>query len=290
MPPDESGTTAIESTTPVPLSTVFCANDTDVVIRAAGTRDFRAHKLVLSLVSPIFKDMFTVPQPPNDNTGTLPHVDVDESAETWENILRAIYHIPNSAIDNPDLDDLESLLLTAKKYEMQFIVDSHKKSFKNLAFIQQDPLRLYAIACACGLDDQAKYVARNAELVTIIRCSQGGDLRGASAASYHRLVTFLVERDNELHQILERGWASFNSYCNCLKEHERFLYEKTAQKLRTPYIQMEEVYLGALEDRLRCSRGECSGVTCRLAGSDIKHFLAWMLREREKVCDKFMWE
>ena len=136
----------------VPLSTVFCADDADLVIRAAGSRDFRVHKSFLSFASPIFEMVFSVLQPPTDTPNTLSHVDVDESAETWEKILRTVYPgIPNPHIDN--LDDLESLLLTAKKYRIQCVIDSHIKSFKNPAFISRDPLHLYAIECTCGFED-----------------------------------------------------------------------------------------------------------------------------------------
>lgn len=44
----------------VPLSTVFCADNVDLVICAAGSRDFRVHKSFLSFASPIFETMFRV--------------------------------------------------------------------------------------------------------------------------------------------------------------------------------------------------------------------------------------
>ena len=99
MPPEKS-TTPEAKPTAVPLSAVFSADDADVVIRVAGTLDFRVHKAMLSLVSPFFKAMFTVPQPPTNTPDTLPHVDVHESAEAWEHILRTIYPIPNPVIDD----------------------------------------------------------------------------------------------------------------------------------------------------------------------------------------------
>jgi len=282
---EESGTTANESA-PV-LSTTFRADDADVVIRTAGTYDFRVHRFILSLVSPIFKDMFTVPQPPTDNPETLPRIDLDESAETWENILRTIYPMPNPIVD--DIDDLESLLLTAIKYEMRAVIDTHKPCFENRAFLRAEPLRLYAIACACGLDEQAKYVAKNAELLTVVRRSWSGELRGLTLASHHRLITFLVERDNELYPILEKGWVSFCSYCDCLTGRKG-LYGTTKEKLKTPYIQMEEVYFSALKDRSKYSKEGCSKLKCPVIGSKIKGFLEEMFAERERVCDKFMWD
>jgi len=281
MSPGEPNTPPTEPV--IPLSAIFCADDADVVIRALGTCDFRVHKIVLSLVSPIFKDMFTIPQPPTNTPSALPHVDVHEPAETWEHILRAIYHMPNPVID--DLNDLESLLLAAKKYEMQFILDSQEKNFRDIRFIQRDPLHLYAIACACGLEDQAKYVARNAESPEVIRRPQGDDLKGLTLASHRRLITFLFERDTELHPILEEGWKLFYLSCHCHKERGAS-YGKVKEKLKMPYIPMEEVYFGALEER---PLSTCGWPRCMAAVSNVKEFLERMFEERNRVCDKFMW-
>ena len=286
MPPEKS-TTPEAKPAAVPLSTDFCADDADVVIRVAGTLDFRVHKLMLSLVSPFFKTMFTVPQPPTNTPDTLPHVDVHESVETWENILRTIYPMPNPVID--DLHDLESLLLAATKYEMQFLIDAYKMKFEDRGFIQRDPLRLYTIACKCGFDDQAKYVARNAEFLTVVRESPDDDLNGLTTTSYRRLITFLVERDNELRPILEKGWTSFNSSCGCHKIHKK-LFERTEEKLRKPWIRMEEVYLMALEDRATYFDKACTSEDgCVLETPGIRWFIGQMFKERERVCDKFMW-
>ena len=187
-----------------------------------------------------------------------------------------------------NLDDLESLLLAAKKYKMQFVTDFHKKSFSNRMFIHQDPLRLYAIACACGLENQAKLVARNAKLLTVIR-RQGDNPKGLTMASYRRLVTFLVERDDKLHPILEQGWASFSSRCDCLVGYEK-LYEVTKAMLKAPYVQMDGVYFRALEDRSRYYGKACPAAECTLVASEIKTFIERMFKEREKVCDQFMWK
>ena len=288
MPSGQSNTTATGPTISIPLSTVFCAGDADMVIRAAGTRDFRVHKLIISLVSPIFKDMFTIPHPPTDTPGTLPHVDVDESAETWENILRTIYPMSNPVIDN--LNNLGSLLLAAKKYEMEHIIETHKKGLENRVFILEDPLYLYAIACACGLDDQAKCVAKNAEFLTVMRSSHDDDLGGLTVASHRRLITFLVERDNELHPVLEKGWVSFESQCECLKEDKKQLYGKTKEELKKPYPRMEEVYLRALKDRSSYYEKVCPNSLCSITDSQIKRFLERMFKERERVYDKFIWK
>jgi len=283
MTSKESSTAMAKPAAP-PLSTVFSADDADVVIRAAGTLDFRVHKCILSLVSSIIRDMFNVSQPPTNTPGILPHIDVDESAETWEIILRTIYPMPTPAIGN--LDDLESLLLAASKYEMQFVIDAHKTSFQNRGFILQDPLYLYAIACACGLEDQAGYVASNAELTTITKRSGAGDLKGLTVGSYHNLVSFLADRDTEWHQALRNSQFTQEPYCCSM---QRDLYRGIKDNLERPYLQTEEIYLKALEDRSRCNQQAHHEMhNCSAVDSEIKAFTQRMVNWREDLCNNLM--
>ena len=286
MSSEESITIEAKPPAPVPLSTVFCADDADVVICAAGTRDFRVHKSILSLVSPIFRDTFTLPQPPTDTLGTIPHVDVDESAKTWENILRTIYPMPNPIIEN--IHELESLFLTAMKYEMHPVIDIHKTGLENRAFIREDPLRLYAIACSCGLVDQAKHVARNAELVTVMRRADAGDLRGLTVASYHNLVSFLTRRDNQWHQVLSRVRVPDEIGCNCSEPHIDTLYNHIKENLKVARFSTDEVYLKASEDRSRTRQLGCEAENCSVGDSEIKAFIERAVRERERLCDGFV--
>jgi len=65
--------------------TFFTTKNGDIILRAgpvSGLRhDFRVHKLILCLASPVFKDMFIFPQPPykDQNEGhRFPIVDILE--------------------------------------------------------------------------------------------------------------------------------------------------------------------------------------------------------------------
>ena len=179
MSSKQPSTAATESAAAIPLSTDFCAEDADVVIRAAGTLDFRAHKAILSLASPFFKDTANFTRLPSK---PLPYAKVEESAKTWDNILRTIYPMPNPVIDN--LEDLLSLFFAAQTHEMKPVANIHKKALENKAFIEEDPLRLFAIACVCGFEDQATYVARNAELLTVTRHPDPGGLEELTFGAY----------------------------------------------------------------------------------------------------------
>ena len=270
---------------PVPLSTIFCADDADLVIRVVGSRDFRVYKHILALASPVFRDMLNSPQPPTNTSSTPPHIDVDGSAETWERILQTIYPMPNPIIN--DLDDLESFLLVAMKYDMQFVTDSYVKIFESRDFIQQDPLHLYAIACACGLEEQAKYVAGNAKLLTVAASPDAGDLRGLTVDSYQNLVSFLAKRDNEWDQLIKRAEAS-PGYCGCYRGSTTTLYDGIKEDLKTPYLQIEEVYLRALEARPRLHHTEwCSDTNCPRTNSGIRSFIDRVANGRERSRNSF---
>ena len=273
--------------TAVPLSSDFCADDADVIIRAAGAFDFRVHKCILSLISPVFKDMFTIPQPPTDTPGTLPRVDVTESPGTWEIILRTIYPMPTPVIGS--IDDLESLLLAAKKYEMRFVVDSHEYRFMDRGFMQEDPLRLYAIACACGVEDWAKYVARNAENLAVTRRSNAGSLEGLTIASYHRLISFLAERDNEWNDTVSKVSMSLIFACSCDKRFATNLCNKIKENLKWPTVRTEDVYLRALEERIRLRHPGCTTAKeCSMSEEGIKAFIEHLVAHRENLCDQFI--
>ncbi|KAF9781664.1 hypothetical protein BJ322DRAFT_1077511 [Thelephora terrestris] len=276
-----SGDPSTAATTVLRPSLDFCANGADVVIRPAGGPDFRAHKAILSLVSPVFKDMFTLPQPPPDTPETLPHVDVQESPKTWEIILRTIYPtVPNPTIDT--LDDLQSLLSAAQIYEMECVIEAHQTAFENQAFLEEDSLRLFSIACACEFEDQATYVARNAEILGVTRRFGYGFPKGLTLHAYGQLVSFLVERDNEWHRILQDP-SLRPQWFPCCKCGDERLYSSILEDLRRPCLQAEKIYVKALELR----RSACSQDKCWVGNLRIKKFIESMIEERERVCTKF---
>ena len=174
------------------------------------------------------------------------------------------------------------------KYEIRSIIDIHKKGLEDRGFIQQEPLRLYAIACSCGLEDQVKYVARNAEFLTVIRCGDAGDLRGLTVASYHNLVSFLTRRDNQWHQVLSQAQVPDGSGCNCHKPHSDTLYNNIKKHLKVARFSTEEIYLKTLEDRSRNRKLGCGTANCSVGDLRIKGFIERAMKEREKLCNEFV--
>ena len=69
--------------------TFLTTTDGDIVLRAGpepdSKHDFRVHKFILSLASPVFKDMLAFPPPPDQtsNEHQLPVVDVLDPQKSW---------------------------------------------------------------------------------------------------------------------------------------------------------------------------------------------------------------
>ena len=99
--------------------------DADIVLRASGGKERHAHKFILSIASPVFIDMFSLPQPPAAEPPQLPIVDIDEPPEALEEFLRIIYHTPNPPID--DIETWTPVLRLADKYGAEVVLNVHRE-------------------------------------------------------------------------------------------------------------------------------------------------------------------
>jgi hypothetical protein len=87
------------------------ASDANIVIRSSDFVNFKVHKHVLAVASPFFKDLLSLPQPPDsESVDGLPVVQLSEDSELLSTLVSMLYHlhlvIPNS------YDKVLSLLTT----------------------------------------------------------------------------------------------------------------------------------------------------------------------------------
>ena len=162
--------------------------DGDVILRAThGTdsRDFRVHKLFLSFSSPVFKDMFKLPQP-SSAASDVDIVDMVDPPRALEVILRFIY----PSADSPTIDDLTLLsevLVLADKYDIRVARPRLRSSLVD--FARTEPLRVYAIACRLGLEDEMKIASSHTTSIHLPELAELPDeFRFIPATEYHRLI------------------------------------------------------------------------------------------------------
>ena len=89
----EESQAQISSTTPQPE--VFDVSDTNVILRSSDLVDFRVHKPVLAMASPVLKDMFSLPQPSDSETiDGFPVIQLTEDSELLNCLVSMLYHLP----------------------------------------------------------------------------------------------------------------------------------------------------------------------------------------------------
>ena len=179
--------------------------DGDVILRATHdteTRDFRVHKLFLSFSSPVFKDMFKIPQPPSDTWDGVETVDVPDPPRALELILRFIYPSPTS----PVVDDLAALsedLVLADKYDVEVARVRLRASF--VGFAKTEPLRAFAIACRFGLTEEMKIASSHTTSIHLPSSIELPDeFKSIPATEYHRLVRLHSRYREEVEAIADR--------------------------------------------------------------------------------------
>jgi len=182
------------------MNNKFGPPDGDIILRTP-TRDFQVHKIVLSLASPIFRDMFSIPQPTPDVRGAdIEVVDVTDPLQGLDLVLRFIYPLPPPNVDSLDL--LVEGLVVADKYD----IDGARAELRlRLAkFIKKNPLRVYAIACRFGFEAEAEVAS---SLTTGIYLPALADLpdelKNITATAYHRLVKLHEKYRDEIEDTID---------------------------------------------------------------------------------------
>ena len=183
------------------MSYSFDAEDADLIIRAADCKEFRVHGCILSIASPVFRDMFSFPQP-HDSTHQLPRVDLPETATTLDTLLRYIYPIPSPKIE--DFTTLSNLLVSAEKYGAEGVISRLREILISSHFLDLDPLRVYAIACRWSFLEEVKFASSRTVYVDLVNQGEGctEDMKYMSGLDYHRLLVLQRARKDVVQKIV----------------------------------------------------------------------------------------
>ena len=132
-------------------------SDGDVVLKSSDGALFRVHKVILSLASPFFRDMFSLPQAdaPPDGISNCHIIPFTESSEIIDTLLRVIY--PNEDPDLKLVQEIEGVVEAAIKYDMQKCISVMRK--KLILCASKEPIRVFMIACKNKLADVASAAA-----------------------------------------------------------------------------------------------------------------------------------
>ena len=141
----------------------FDSKDADVVLRSSDNVDFRVHKSILKLASPVLAALISLtPLPPSAPRRHRRRrvVPLAEPGESLDLFLRFIYPVPEPPLS---LDEVATLLELAHKYDSPSVTSRMRPHLLRPDDLHADPLQVYALASYAGMDD----VARTAALFTL---------------------------------------------------------------------------------------------------------------------------
>ncbi|TFK29017.1 hypothetical protein FA15DRAFT_457040 [Coprinopsis marcescibilis] len=171
--------------------------DGDVVLVATGSESresptqFRVHRCILSLGSPFFRDMFSLPQNPA-TVEKVPHIPVTEPGSVLDTLLRFIYPTPNPPVTS--LEELRDVLGAAIKYEFEGVTATLRELLLSPHFLRSSPVSVYAIACRYDMDDIAKVASGYTLGVDLMAGPLSEDLKWITAYHYHQLLVLHKRR------------------------------------------------------------------------------------------------
>jgi len=161
----------------------------DVIIRASDHVEFHVLKPILTAASAVLADILSLPVESDVDANA---VDVTEDSVVWDHILR-ICHPGTTPPATIAADQLWPLLEAAKKYDMKAVREAVVREMRTPRMLEQETLRVYALACGYGVEDVAVAAARASLIQSYEEGPYVPELRCATSAAYFRLVQYRRE-------------------------------------------------------------------------------------------------
>lgn len=132
----------------------------DCIIQTADGTQFVVYRVVLSLASSVWNDMFSLPQSSEAFSGEHPVIPVDEDPETMETLLTMLYPMQPPHVESYDL--AIKLVQACDKY---FINTPRLATFLHDILratdpLENNPLGVYALAWRLQMEEEVKIASR----------------------------------------------------------------------------------------------------------------------------------
>ena len=169
----------------------FDDTDADIILRSSDRVDFMVYKVILSKASPVFKTMFSLPQPATDTPQeSLPIIDLAENSKALAALLSVIYPHTSGSDEPLSLDDLIAALDMARKYDMATASRRLLIDFGGSKAMKDSPLEAFCAAYSRELGEAAQ-IAATASLKHRLNLDDIGDtLEHTNGPAFHRLWKF----------------------------------------------------------------------------------------------------
>jgi len=188
------------------ISCEFDSEDADLILLSRDPpTEFHVHSVILTEASPFFHDMFTLPQAPATDIGSLkntkPIVPVTESRDVLASLLHFVYPIPDPELVS--LDELPPILDAAIKYDFSGVILTLRRLLTSHEHLQNSPIQVYAIASRFDLEEEAQIASSHTLRFSILEGPLCEDLKYISAWQYHRLLDLHRARSKRAQEVID---------------------------------------------------------------------------------------
>ncbi|KAH9000225.1 hypothetical protein EDB92DRAFT_1829942 [Lactarius akahatsu] len=193
----------------------------DLILRSSDGVNFRVFKVILSLASSVFADMFTLPSPPASRSSSdePSMVALPEDAETLDLALRHCYPIRSPVV--AELRDARILLEFARKYQVDLFEPSLTRFLTDT--IERDPVGVYALAAAYECWDIAGKALR-LSLTLPVNLLQSPELRYSTMEQHQALFHYHILCGKAASAILYKDKHSHSPFNNVTRYGPRYLW------------------------------------------------------------------
>ncbi|KAH9014705.1 hypothetical protein EDB85DRAFT_857867 [Lactarius pseudohatsudake] len=136
--------------------------DANIIVRSSDQVSFPVRKSVLAMSSPFFKDLLSLPQPPDGElVDGLPVVQLSEDADLLNSLISLLH--PISPVIPSSYEKVFALLAACQKYDMESVQSNIRAGIKLGRFpapVGDEAFRAYAIASGLGLIPEMENAAR----------------------------------------------------------------------------------------------------------------------------------
>ncbi|KAF7304027.1 BTB domain-containing protein [Mycena indigotica] len=167
----------------------FNDSTADTILRSVDGVDFLVHSSLLSLASPVFRTMFSLPQAASEPRDGLKTVQLTEQATEIDDMLRFWY--PGAHPHIRSIDHLADIIqLAIGKYDMETLVPMAKVFLAQ--YLSSDALTVFAVAFRFGWEESVQSAARECLKLPLRSASQSLSKAWihTSGTAYHALIEY----------------------------------------------------------------------------------------------------
>ncbi|KAF8892203.1 hypothetical protein BD779DRAFT_1621585 [Infundibulicybe gibba] len=167
------------------------AGDADIILRSSDNVEFHTHRILLSLASSVFRDMFTLPQ----NSAMKPDAEATQHIIPMAETSSTLRHFltwcdPGTEFNCDKWADITDILELTDKYHAAALQDMIKKVIISGGWIWTNPLSVYAIAIRYRFCDLARLAAKSSLQLCLADFYSVPEMDRISAIDFHDLLRY----------------------------------------------------------------------------------------------------